>query len=870
MKRWRDIFTRKNDVDEEIASHIEMSIRDRTDRGESPEQARISAMREFGNIPLILDVDAAMSGGLWLDRLVGDIRYALRQLTNAPGFAITAILTLALAIGANSAVFTLVHAILLRELPFNGPSRVFNVENADAAGLGYDNIGGHDYVSQFNGAATSLKTLDTAAIYSSSGVNVGLARSGAQRLNATETSAQFLKVLGVTPELGRGFLPDEDVPGRDHVVLISDQLWRSVLHGDPDVAGKVIRVNTLPFSVIGVLPPQMDFPANTDLWTPTILDDHSTLHEPGAFITQVIVRGRDGITASALRSEFHARAAQKNHGHLSKDQEPILTPIADELTKSVRSSLWMLSGAVAFVLLIACANVACLSLVRTAQRRAEFAVRAALGAGRGRLMQQQLVESIFVALAGGLLGVCIAYSMLHLLYVFRPAALDGFAKPAIDLQVLAFTAAVALCTGLIFGIVPAWLASREDPAGALKSGVWRSSPGGSRLRKALIAAEIAMAFVLLMGAGLMLRTLANMNRIPLGYQTDGILTFSVSLHGKRYYAVKDDANPALPAFYSAVLDRLAALPGVASAGAVSNLPLDTRAAMLLHVDAGKGSKPASALPRFASRGYFGAMGIPFLAGRDFSAADNSSSPRVVIVTRDLAQKIWPAQNPLGRQMHCDWFCKTPPIVIGVISPSRSFGPRADALPEYFMPYTQQDWPFMTFVLRTHIDPATLVPSVRAAVAAADPAQPVYDIRTMQQRLEDNESLIRFEVFTLSIFAILSVVLVAIGLYGVISYAVTQRTREIGLRIALGSPRAAILVAVVRESALICLVGVVAGLASSFLLMRLLETTLFGVQPHDPATLGTVSALFLMIATLASYLPAHRAASIDPAQTLRME
>jgi putative ABC transport system permease protein len=709
-------------------------------------------------------------------------------------------------------------------------------------------------------------------MYATVGVNAELTAGRAQRLNATETSAQFLKVLGVAPNLGRGFLPDEEISGKDHIVLISDRLWRGALHRDPNILGKTIRINGLDFFVAGVLPPKMDFPATTDLWTPTILDQHTYLREAGAFYAPVIVRSRDGVSAAALRAEFHGRAAQFNHakGPLPPDQEPILTPIADELTKSIRSSLWTLSGAVAFVLLIACANVACLSLVRTAQRRNEFAVRAALGAGRGRLIQQQLVESSFIASAGGALGVFIAYSVLRLLYLFHPVALDNFPRPAIDLQVLAFTAAVALCTGLIFGIVPAWLAAREDPAGALKSGLWRTSPGGSRLRKALIAGEIGIAFVLLTGAGLLLRTLANMDRVPLGYQTGGILTFSVSLHGKRYYAVQGGTNPALPAFYSAVLDRLAALPGVASVGAVSSLPLDTRAAMLLDVDAGDKKKPIPALPRFASHGYFKVMGIPLLAGRDFSGNDRSVSPHVVIVTRDLAEKLWPGQNPIGREMHCEWFCKPAPTVIGVVASNRSFGPREDELPEYFMPYTQQDWPFMTFVLRTRNDPAMLVAPVRAAAAAVDPAQPVYDIRTMQQRLQDNESLIRFEVFTLSVFAALSVLLVAIGLYGVISYTVTQRTREIGLRIALGSSRAAILIAVVRESAVICLIGETIGLASSLLLMRLLETALFGIKPHDPATLGAVSALFLTLATLAGYLPARRAASVDPAQTLRAE
>lgn len=636
-----------------------------------------------------------------------------------------------------------------------------------------------------------------------------------------------------------------------------------------------MHINEFDFTIIGVLPPRMDFPAKVDLWTPTVLDEHTALRDAGAFIPQVLIRTRADISTAAAQDELRAHAASldprtRRRLGVQPDDEPTVIPIANELTNSVRSSLWMLTAAVAFVLLIACANLACLALVRTAQRRGEFAVRAALGAARHRLAQQQLVESIVVAAVGGAFGVATAYGMLHLLYTFRPAALDGFPRPALDLAVLGFTAVVALSTGLLCGIVPAWLASREDPAGALKSGLWRTSPRSSRLRNLLIGGEIAIAFVLLSGAGLMVRTLANLNRVPLGYHIDSILTFSVSLHGRRYNAVRDDANPAFVSYYNAVLGRLGAIPGVSSAAAVSDLPLDTRAAMLLHADAGKGSKPASALPRFASPGYFRVMGIPLLSGRDFSAQDNNTAPRVVIVTRDLADKLWPGQNPIGRRMYCDWFCKTPPTVIGVISPNRSFGPREGAFPEYFMPYAQQDWPFMTFVLRTQQNPATLITTVRRAAAAIDPLQPIYDLRTMQQRLTDNESLIRFEVFTLVAFAILSAVQVAIGLYGTISYTVTQRRREIGLRFALGASRVAILKHVVRENALILLVGNAIGLLGSFLLMKLLQNMLFGVKPHDAQTLASVSLFFIILGGIASCLPARRAVSIDPAQTLRAE
>ena len=364
--------------------------------------------------------------------------------------------------------------------------------------------------------------------------------------------------------------------------------------------------------------------------------------------------------------------------------------------------------------------------------------------------------------------------------------------------------------------------------------------------------------------------MANIDRVPLGYDTKGILSFSVAFHGEPY-RVKQRATPAIAAFCTAVLERLAAIPGVAAAGTVSSPPLDTRADMVLPVSAADATaRNAGAAPRVASSGYFGAMGIPIVEGRGFSKEDTRTSPKVVIVTKDLADKLWPGQSPIGRHMHCLWLCDEPPAVIGVISPNRRFGPRSEAISEYYLPYTQQDWAYFTFVLRTKGNPSSLAASVRQAVAAVDPTQPVYDLETMRDRLGNNESLLRFELFVLSSFAALSVLLVAIGLYGVVSYTVTQRTREIGIRIALGAQRGTVLMSLLRESALITLGGEALGFAASLVVTRLLSTALFGVTPRDPETLIVAVLLFLGIAVLATYLPARRAASIDPVRALRTE
>ena len=876
--RLRDLLSfhrGEDDFADELESHIAMHTEDGIRAGLSPEEARRQALIRLGGAEQTRQAYRERLGLPWLENLQLDARYALRRLRSSPGFTITAVLTLGLAIGANTAIFSLVHAILLRQLPFDDPSRVFSVENGIDAGLGF-NMSSKSVTASFNDAAASFKTIENATMYSSSGVNVELGEGSARRLKAAETGAHFLDVLGVTPRLGRGFAPDEDMPGKDHIALISDRLWRSGFHADPAALGKTIKANGFYFAIVGVLPPQMDFPANVDLWTPTVFDQHTSLREAGAYMTTLLVRARANNSAAAVRAELTARAANNSGqgaahaSELPPEARPIVTPIAAELTKSIRASLLMLSLAVLFLLAIACSNVAGLALARTAARRREFAVRTALGATRRRIIAQQLVESLFVGMAGGAAGVLSAHGALRLLYLFRPAALDAFQRPAIDASVLVFTASIAIATGLAFGMAPAWLAGDADPGDALKSGTSQSSMRGARLRKMLVAGEMGIAFVLLAGAGLLLRTMANMDKVPLGYDTKGILSFSVALHGEPYIS-KQATTPAISAFCKGVLDQLARIPGVTAVGAISSPPLDTRADMLLPVIAADGAqRSAGGAPRVASSGYFGTMGIPVIEGRGFSNQDNRTNPRVVIVTKDLADKLWPGQSPIGRPIRCFWYCDGSPTVIGVVSPNRRYGPRDDVASEFYFPTTQQDWTYFTFVLRTSGNPAQLASSTRRAVAAVDPSQPVYDLETMRDRLDNNESLLRFELFALSVFAALSVLLVLIGLYGVVSYTVTQRTREIGIRIALGARRGTVLISLVRESALITLAGEALGFAASLVVMRLLATALFGVTPYDPETLIVVGMLFLLVAVAATYQPARRAASIDPMQALRTE
>ncbi len=870
VNRIANLFRRsriEREIGAELRSHIDMRIEDNLAAGMSPKQARRDALLRFGNRSVMLERTTEADAALYLESLWLDLRYALRQLLKARGFSTAAILTLALAIGVNTSVFTLVHAILLRQLPFDQPERVFHLDNSMSAGLGFQ-MDAKSVKAAFDSATQSFQTVESAAIYGSGGVNAGFGASASRRVQATETSARLLEVLGVKPQLGRGFLSTEDIPGNDHVVLVSDAYWRNALDADPNVVGKSLKINGFLFTIAGILPAHMDFPAKTDLWTPTIFDEHTVLREAGAFFTPVVVRRKASVSTEQLSAEFRALSLSTK---VAPDDMPELTPIASELTKSIRTTLLLLTGAVGLVLVIACANIAGLMLVRAAVRRSEFAVRAALGAPRSRLIRQQLVESLLLALAGGALGVLVAYGALHALYLFRPAVLNGFDRPAIDPAVLLFTAAVAILTGLVFGVAPAWLAAHEDPLSALKSGAWRAAPSTARLRKALVVAQIGLAFALLTGAGLLLRTIANLNAVPLGYSTEGILSFSVSLHGAPYYTT-EHSTPALASFYSSVLDRLRALPGVDAVAAIDMPPLEyDRPDMQLPVKSGRPNQsPVPAALRITSPGYFRLMGIPLLEGREFNAEDTRTSAPAVIVTRDLADRLWPGENPIGKKIHCVFFCDREPTVIGVVAPIRHYGPNALSFPQYFFSYTQQDWGYMTFLIRTHGDPATLAGPVRQAVAAIDPAQPIYSIQTMRQRLNDSESLVRFELFTLSVFAGLATLLAVLGLYGVIAYTVTQRSRDIGIRIALGASLGAIRAAILREAALLALAGATLGLAVSLALARLLAATLFRVSAHDPLTLGAIFSLFLAVSLLATLIPANRAASIDPIEALRAE
>ncbi len=796
------------------------------------------------------------------------LKFALRQLRRSPGFALTAVLTLGLGIGANTAIFSLVHAILLKELPFPDAARVVTLKEG-LCGVGICAGESKNAAADFHAQEGSIHSFRWVAEYVGLSANLSGYGIPSQRLAVTEVTAHFLDVLGVKPALGRGFASDEDVPGKDAVALISYRLWQDAFRGDEGILGRDIALNAHRFKVIGVLPREMDFPAQSAVWTPTIFDSNLAMREEGGFFTPALARLNDGVSMKQAQAELTALYRANAKGNANAEDQPVLTSIAAELTEKIRPALLMLMGAVSLVVLIACANVAGLMLVRTAGRRTELAVRAALGASRGWLMRQQLVESVAIALCGGVCGVACAQGLLRLLYAMRPTDLVGFPQPAMSMPVLIYTAAISVATGLLFGMAPAWFAGRQDPGEALKSGQWRSSAAGSRLQRVLVCGEVALAVVLLAGAGLLMRTMQKIGAQPLGFSTDHRLTFSVTLHGAPY-ETKEATNPeAIGVFRTAVMDGLRGLPGVVSVAAVNGIPLRQATEMLLPAKTGEG-KVVSALPRVATQGYFATMGIPMLEGQDLADSYSSGSPKVAVVTRDLADKLWPGKEPVGQELQCPWYCGHGATVIGVIAAQRIFGARVNSYPAFYVAYSETEDAAMTFVMRTTQDPRSLMSVVRDVVAKVDSSQPVFHLETMHELSDDRESLVRMESFALSVFGCAAIALAAIGIYGTISYSIARRTREIGLRMALGAERVDVARAVMIGSARITLIGSTLGLAGALGLGHLLKSAVFGISEYDPSTLSAVIVMFFGVAAIAALIPARKAASVDPAEALRSE
>jgi len=837
-----------------------------TDHLRAAARARVDARRRR---PAAVSPAATPDRISWvLPALAQDVRFGARQLARRPGFTLVAVVTLALGIGATSAVFTVINGVLLRPLAFADPDRVALLYRTTLSGA-RASISPLDYLD-YRDELTSFSRV--AAIQNA---RRNLTGSGEpERLLGSSVTADFFPLLGVRPALGTTW-PD-DGPGDDHVVVLAYGLWQRALGGDPSVVGRQVMLHDEPYTVVGVMPDWFGYPAAAEFWIPLRFEpDDLTPNQRGAQYLQAIGRLKPGVSLADARAELAALSDRQRAAYPRQYDARTsagATPVLDTLVENVRPALVVLAGAVGLVLLIACANVANLLLVRAAGRRAELAVRASLGAGRGRLARQLVTESLLVALLGGALAVALASWGVRLLVALDPAGLPRADAVAVDWRVLAFTAAVAAASGVLFGIVPAVQATRSSLADSLRQGARDVSAGARRFRHGLVVVEIALALVLLTGAGLLMRSFVNLQRVDTGFDPRGVLTFNLYLPDSAYPTAE-----AVSGFYNRMFDELEALPGAERAGMIFGLPLGRyNGSSSFSIDGRPDPEIGdySAMVRIIGGHYFEAMRIPVQRGRAFTRADSVNAPPVALVNAATARLYWPDEDPIGQRLrlHASFVEGRSPVreIVGVVGDVKQRGLEEDARPEVYIPFAQQAVGFGTVVVRAAADPAALAGPARAAIRALDPSLPLADVETMTGLVSDSVARDRFTTALLSVFALVAVTLALVGVYGVMSFTVSQRTREIGVRMALGAGRADVLRLVAANGLALGLAGVAIGLAVALAVNRLLAGLLFGVSATDPPTLAAVAVALVTAAVAASYVPARRAAHVDPLVALRTE
>jgi predicted permease len=815
--------------------------------------------------------------------ILQDIRYAARKLLRAPGFTVIAVATLALAIGATTAVFSIVNGVLLKPLPFRDPDAVVKVGSTNKNNK-TDKLGAMSVPDFIDYRDQTHSFVGMAPVWDRNSANLSVSGTEPVRLNSAAVGAKFFDLLGVRMQLGRGFIAGDDASGARRVVVLSDRVWRSTFAADPGVIGRTISLNERDYTVVGVAPASLTFPSKPDIWQPFVFESWMT--DPGnrgAHFMSAIARLRPGVTVDAANRELAslgtrlAREYPRTNANFSAATVQLQTAIVG----NVRPLLLTMFGAVAFVLLIACANVANLLLVRAASRETEMAVRTALGAGRGRIMQQLVTESVLLALIGAAIGAALASWAVDAVVAFGPRGLPRIDDIAVDQRVLAFSALLAIVTGVAFGLVPAIHAARAELGQMLKEGARGTSSRRStrRTRSALVVGEMALALVLLVGAGLLIRSFANLMRVNPGFRPEKVLSFDVSLPGVKYPHDRD-----IRAFAAAVRERLAALPGTNSVAVAFARPMEQEL-MRIGFDI-EGRPPAPADSRMVadvrpvSADFFSTLGIPIVRGRGFTPAEeNFGTPPVVVVSQAFVKTFFPTEDPIGKRIKLGYAHDTAGEntsveaggeIVGVSADVRQQGLAEDVAPAVYVGWGTMAISDMAFLVRSEADVGTISTAIREQVHAVDPTMPVYDVHTMTQVVAESISQPRFYTMLLTAFGALALLLAALGVYGVISYSVSQRTRELGIRIALGASHDRVVRLVLGQGIALTVAGVAVGLIGAVLLTRLLGALLFGVQPTDRITFGAVAVVLLGIASLASYLPARRAARVDPVIAMRAE
>ncbi|MBA3804227.1 MAG: ABC transporter permease [Acidobacteria bacterium] len=866
-----DVDAVHQDIDEELQIHIRMRTQENIERGMSPADARRDAEERFGNAGHIKDRGWDVRGGGWLETFWQDVRYGARMLRKHPGFSLMAIVTLALGIGANTAIFSIVNGVLLRPLPYPEPDQLDTVfqQNSSMNRFGIS-------VADFQGIEKEYAKIGSVAAFSHRGVTL----TGGERpeqIKATFATAGFFKTVGVSPADGRTFVPGEDRPDTDPVVVISHGFWQRHLAGNTGIIGQRLMLDGIAYTVIGIMPPDFIAPSSTtpDLWPILQLQ---TPKRRGPFTLRVIARRNNGVSEQQGQEELQriAREVYPQWANSFSDANAtyVSMPLKQALVGDIGKTLVVLLGAVGCVLLLASVNVANLLLARATTRQQEIAIRAALGAGRLRLLRQLFTESMLLAFLGGMAGLLLAMWGVDMLLALSPENIPRLDQVKVDGRVLGFAALGTFLSCLVFGLLPALYSVNPDLDGPLKGGGRGSAevPGRRRLRDLLVIMEFALALPLLVGAGLMISSFMRLQQVKSGFDSDHLLTMRVPLPVQKYPKMEQAIS-----FNQEMVRRIQTLPGVQSASVTSNLPLDN------FIDSNNFDLESHPTPPGQSQevaenmsvgaDYFRTMGIHLLKGRYLTEQDTMDTPPVMVISEAMAKRYFPNGDATGQRLktggctECDWT-----TIVGVVGDVKDRGLNTDNVPAMYLPFVQEpgNIRMMNLVLRTEGDPASMAAAVRREVNTIDPDLALADIKTMDQLMSESLGQSRYRGVLLGIFAMVALILAAVGIYGVIAYAISQRTREIGIRIALGARRWDVFKLVVGHGMILSLIGVAIGVAVSLALTRFLSSLLYGVSNTDPLTFSSVVLLLISVALLACAIPARGATRVDPMVALRQE
>jgi predicted permease len=883
---------RKSELDAEMASHLEMDMRARIARGESADDARRHAQQDFGDTITVREVTTDTWSGENMHLIIQDVRHAIRSLARVPGFTLIAILTLALGIGANTAIFSVINGVILRPLPLPKPEQLVFI-SSQFPGLGFDQF----WVDpvEFLEFRDRNHSFQNVGAYSTGAVNVGTDASP-QRVTSAIVSAGFFEAMGASPVQGRTFAADETVPNAPLVSILSYELWQTAFGGHP-VIGKQLQIDGVPRTVVGVMPPDFDVhDQGVKIWLPLRLDPAQIAQNRGSHYLYMIGRLKNGTSLQQAKLELEtllanwptsdgsvANAAPGAPGFIhtpnSKLHRIRFDGLQADMIGSIGKALWILQAAVVVVLLIACANLANLLLMRAESRQKELALRAALGAGRGRLVRLFMSESLVLSISGAVAGSALAFAGLRLLVAAGSSSIPRATTITMDGRVFAFTMLLGVACGLLFGLAPMLHLSTNSLGMALREAGSRTTGIAARntLRRGLVIAEMALAVTLVIGAGLLLRSFWNMMNVDAGFDRTNLTTFSIALPPRVY----TDSTRRV-AFFDNLIARIDAVPGVQSAAAMSGLPPrrqvnanDTQFEGFMPQPNGVGPQANIDYDQYASPDYFTTMKIPIVAGRGFGPADGPLSPPVLLINETTARIYYPKQNPVGRRIKPNgdtlWF-----TIIGVAKDVKQGGVDSKTGTELYLDFEQTPrtegfgLANMNVVVRSTLDKPALAPAIRRIVDELDPTLPIVQYRRMDEVFAESVARPRFLANLLGVFATVALLLSAIGTYGVLAYTVTERRREIGIRMALGASANGVLVMVLRQGLTLAIIGLAIGLVAAAAFTRVATTLLFGVKPTDPATFAIVGAFMLLVAAAASIIPARRATRVDPLVALRSD